>query len=923
MAATQLPPDVINDARSVDLVQLVESYGVSMAKQGKDYFACCPFHSEETPSFTVYQKGSGPHRYHCHGCGADGDAIQFVQDYEGLKFRDAVGRLVGTLPSTGNKPVPAAASTPAEPEEVWTPIMPAPESAPLTPDTIRRKIKGEWVSVRASRRWDYRNADGDILGYVFRFDMPGGGKEVLPLVWAASSFTGEMQWRWMSFPKPRPLYGLDKLAQYPNAQVLVVEGEKSADAAQELFLSLGIPLDRLIVISWPGGGKAVKHADFSSLAGRAVALWPDADQKPYTEKHERAGLIMPFLKQPGTVAMLDIWQAIRETALRVKFILPPANVPDGWDLADPLPPGFDLLEHIKRNSTDAGDVERRFSLVPSLSADDKIVPIWFVPATDPAELRRAVFAADVAAMFVPDLGDRIDPRGVQLRPFAGIDGLRAAISESRQLLPAAQLRVLLPAELDGEAIEVAKAGGAAIEVLQPGESWTAFLLRAAGLQELMPDDGDDDLAGTMRERVSVQMVDQAVPSLGPVGKSTVLDVHQLPPVPFGSWPHQNDKLLPLSTIPNLRHLLANYGVTARYDVIRKKLVIRHPGQSGTADNQNQVALNVILSLCALNRMPKTEAPAFMLNIGDEDPANPVMDFITSRPWDGRSRFGDLLATVETRDCFDRELFALLLRRWLISAVAAAAKPSGFWSKGVLVFQGDQSLGKTTWFRHLLPVEMRDFMWVDAAIDPANKDTVIRAASHWLVELGELDGTLRKADIARLKGFISQDVDTFRRPYSREDERFQRRTVFFASVNPSQFLADDTGNVRWWTVPVIGLNCEHGIDQQQLWAEVFEWFNAGERWWLEGAEEARLEARNADHQQSDPVEELLLSRRDFSLPATCRMTATELLIALGYEKPSRKQLTEASAIFKKHLGEPRKTNGRKVFDVHPPMIAPMY
>ncbi len=352
MKNEQLPPDVIDQARATDLVLLAESYGVKMAKQGKDFFGLCPFHSEDTPSFTIYSKNSGPHRFHCMGCGADGDAIQFVQDYEGLKFRDAVRRLVGTLPATGNAPTPAAAHVPAEPEEVWTPVLPVPDSAPMTPDTIRRKIKGQWVSVNASRRWDYRDASGEVLGYVFRFDMPGGGKEVLPLVWAVSSLTGEMQWRWISFPKPRPLYGLDRLAENPNAQVLVVEGEKAADAAQELFVGLGVPMSKLVVVSWPGGGKAIKHVDFGALAGRSVALWPDADQKPYPANHERAGVTMPFLEQPGTVAMLDAWVAIRETAASVKFVMPPEGVPDGWDLADPPPSGFSLLAHIKSSTVD-------------------------------------------------------------------------------------------------------------------------------------------------------------------------------------------------------------------------------------------------------------------------------------------------------------------------------------------------------------------------------------------------------------------------------------------------------------------------------------------------------------------------------------------------------------------------------------------
>lgn len=525
-AAQLLPADVVDQARSVDLVGLIESYGIRLKKQGKDYFALCPFHSEETPSFTVFRKGSGCQRYHCHGCGADGDAVQFVMDFEELKFRDAVRRLVGNLPATGNTPTPAAANVPAEPEEIWSPVFPVPDSAPLVPDTIRRKIGVQWVSIAASRRWTYRDEHGDELGHVLRFDMPGGGKEVLPLSWCVSSLTGELQWRWLSFPKPRPMYGLDKLAANPNALVMVVEGEKAADAAQELFAANGWPVQDLVVVSWPGGGKAVRHVDWSPLARRAVALWPDADKKPFPDKHERAGVIMPFLEQPGTLAMLDIWRAIRETALRVKFILPPVNVPDGWDLADPPPSGFDLRWHVKHHSMDAADVERRFSLLPSLSADNTIIPVWFVPAVSPADLRRAAFAADVTAMLMPDLDGRIDPRGVQLRPFVGIDGLRAAISESRQLLPAAQLRVLLPAELDGEAIEVAKAGGAAVEILQPGESWIAFLLHAAGLQELPPDDGGEDdgaLAGSALGQASELVMDEDGPAAAAVAPGRAPD----------------------------------------------------------------------------------------------------------------------------------------------------------------------------------------------------------------------------------------------------------------------------------------------------------------------------------------------------------------------------------------------------------------
>ncbi len=402
------------------------------------------------------------------------------------------------------------------------------------------------------------------------------------------------------------------------------------------------------------------------------------------------------------------------------------------------------------------------------------------------------------------------------------------------------------------------------------------------------------------------------------GRRAGMDVHHFPPVPPDSWPHAEGKqMYPLNTLPNLRRLLDHYGFCVGYDVIRKDLRVTYPGQRGTLDNQAANAASMILSLCALNRLAKTDAMQFLLTIADETPINPVMDWIGSQPWDGTSRFSDLLDTIGIRPGYDRVFAGLLLRRWLISAVAAAAKPSGFWSKGVLVFQGPQSIGKTTWIRSLVPAELRDLLKIDATISPDHKDSVISAVSHWIVELGELDGTLRRADIARLKGFISQDVDQFRRPYARAESKYQRRTVFFASVNPEQFLADETGNVRWWTIPVTSLDCQHGIDLQQLWAEVYEWFKSGERWYLDAVEEALLERMNGAHQQTDPIEEMIAANYAPGANGDAReLTATEVLLELGmnHGQITKRHTMAASTCLRRLFGEPVKRNRGRLFSI---------
>ena len=89
-------------ARS-DVVELIERR-VPLKRSGSEFQACCPFHDEKTPSFTVSPKKQF---YHCFGCGAHGSAIGFLMQYEGLEFRDAVEELARAagleVPSSGGK----------------------------------------------------------------------------------------------------------------------------------------------------------------------------------------------------------------------------------------------------------------------------------------------------------------------------------------------------------------------------------------------------------------------------------------------------------------------------------------------------------------------------------------------------------------------------------------------------------------------------------------------------------------------------------------------------------------------------------------------------------------------------------------------------------------------------------------------------
>lgn len=388
------------------------------------------------------------------------------------------------------------------------------------------------------------------------------------------------------------------------------------------------------------------------------------------------------------------------------------------------------------------------------------------------------------------------------------------------------------------------------------------------------------------------------------------------------YPDMSHQQKPLSTWQNLAWLLEQYGITARYNEISKDVVVDIPGRDYGMDASANCSLAEISSLCSRNGLPKGDVGDYIKLIAVANRYNPAADFITSRPWDGVSRIYDLVDTLTTPEGFDRGLVLMLVRRWLISAVAAALKPDGFWSKGVLVLQGDQSLGKTSWFKALLPGNMQTLVKEGATIDPSNKDSVTTAIGHWMVELGELDATFRKADIARLKSFISSAVDMLRRPYDRLESKYQRRTVFFASVNPKHFLADDTGNVRWWTIPVTEVNYAHNIDTQQLWAEVAQLYRDGERWWLSREEEAMLEAVNKDHEAIDPVEEMILMRYEWGserAAAYTERTATQVLQEIGYDKPNKSQTTHCAGVLRKLTGKAARKSGSNRFFTLPPRV----
>ena len=215
-----------------------------------------------------------------------------------------------------------AAAPPKKADKV--PIVPVPANAPAF------NFKIPTLGGAPKRIWAYRDGTGALLGYDARFEYERDGalaKDVMPVTFCQ---VGDKQgWRSKALPAPRPMYGLDRLAERPDAPVVIAEGCKSADAAGQL-------LPDHVAMSWSGGANAISQTNWSSLKGRTVLIWPDRDRHPEVGGEEK-----PYEDQPGTIAAENIIGRLKGVAATIRVLdLSEFDCADGWDADDALKDGW-------------------------------------------------------------------------------------------------------------------------------------------------------------------------------------------------------------------------------------------------------------------------------------------------------------------------------------------------------------------------------------------------------------------------------------------------------------------------------------------------------------------------------------------------------------------------------------------------------
>ena len=250
---------------------------------------------------------------------------------------------------------------------------------------------------------------------------------------------------------------------------------------------------------------------------------------------------------------------------------------------------------------------------------------------------------------------------------------------------------------------------------------------------------------------------------------------------------------------------------------------------------------------------------------DDRSYHPIREFLESLPpWDEKTRAETIL--IEYLGAADNSYTRAVTRKTLCAAVARVKHP-GIKFDNILVLNGDQGIGKSTLIEKLGGEWYSDSL---SLTDMNDKTAAEKLQGYWILEIGELAG-MKKADIDKVKAFISRQDDKYRASFGRRVTPHPRQCIFFGTTNAQNgYLRDITGNRRFWTVRTPGngrwkpwqLVKE---EVEQIWAEALVLVARGEKLYLDSDLEALSQVEQSAAMEQDDREGLVSTYLNLLLP----------------------------------------------------------
>lgn len=252
---------------------------------------------------------------------------------------------------------------------------------------------------------------------------------------------------------------------------------------------------------------------------------------------------------------------------------------------------------------------------------------------------------------------------------------------------------------------------------------------------------------------------------------------------------------------------------------------------------------------------------------DDRSYHPIREFFETLPdWDGAERADTLL--IDYLGAEDTPYVRAVTRKELCAAYCRVYHP-GIKFDSMIVLNGDQGIGKSTLIAKLGGEWYSDSLNLS---DMNDKTAAEKLQGYWIMEIGELAG-MRKADLDKVKAFISRQDDKYRASFGRRVTPHPRQCVFFGTTNSQNgYLRDITGNRRYWNVKVPGNGKYKPWDMdadtvKQVWAEVMVYAKAGEKLYLPPELEAYAKEEQRAAMERDDREGLVQEYLDMLLPDT--------------------------------------------------------
>lgn len=228
--------------------------------------------------------------------------------------------------------------------------------------------------------------------------------------------------------------------------------------------------------------------------------------------------------------------------------------------------------------------------------------------------------------------------------------------------------------------------------------------------------------------------------------------------------------------------------------------------------------------------------------------HPVVEYLKGLNWDGIKRIDTLLIDYFGAD--DNLYTRAAIRKSLCAAVARVLVP-GTKFDTALILVGPQETYKSTFIKKL-----GKYWFSDTFTTVQGKESFEQLQGAWIIEMAELSG-LKKAEVETIKHFISKREDQFRPAYGRTVETYKRQCVFFGTTNKDDFLRDPTGNRRFLPIDVRPEFVKKSVVDDltdeivdQIWAEAYVLYNAGEPLYMTGEEDKIAKIEQHKHSESD-------------------------------------------------------------------------